>query len=255
MEFAEQERRPEQVVTSEYRSVSPEGADEAIDESSNGVNYSKVPKALQNTPVFGELPALSQEKAQGRSNEDAPVAKAGKNSDSAPLGGTVAPPVLIAGGLGGALPAPAPNPWQGAAETFGKGAAAVGRGAAALGRFGVVGGLSTAIWGGPLAQPAGKGEMEWLRRNAARQQVLQSTQDHGGGKNAQHGKAKAQPSKEQQLRDNEAKLEELKRTQGSKKEKIKAERTIENLKKEIAKDKKGEFHSGNAKGSNGQTKR
>jgi hypothetical protein len=112
------------------------------------------------------------------------------------------------------------------------------------------------IWGGPLAQPTGDATLSGDHaQRMRRQQVLQSTQDHGGGKNAQHGKANAQPSKTKQLENAEAKLKELKETQGSKKEKIKAERTIENLKKEIAKDKKGEFHSGNAKGSNGQTKR
>ncbi len=175
MEFAEQERRPEQVVTPEYQSVSPEGSRENSTPPGNGVNYSKVPKALQNTPVFGELPAPTQEKAQGQSTTDVPVAKGG--NDSAPLGRTVAHPVLIAGGLGSALPAPSPNPLQGAAEAFGKGAAVVGRGAAALGglsRLGVAGVGAAILLGGPLSKPVGKEEAEWLRRNAARQQVLKS---------------------------------------------------------------------------------
>jgi hypothetical protein len=78
---------------------------------------------------------------------------------------------------------------------------------------------------------------------------------HGGGKNAQHGKAKPQPSKEQQLKENEAKLEELKRTQGSKKEKVKTSNKIKQLREEINKDQKGEPHRQKAPGSNSQTKR
>ncbi len=75
MDFAEQKRRPKQTVTPEYQSVSPEGskAEPTLKELTNGVNYSKIPKALQNTPVFGERPAPPQKKAQGQSNSAVPV--------------------------------------------------------------------------------------------------------------------------------------------------------------------------------------
>jgi hypothetical protein len=119
MEFAEQERRPEQVVTPEYQSVSPESSEPTLKELTNGADYSKMPKAFQKSHFF-ELPsAPAQEKAQGQSNADAPVAKTGENSDSELLGGTVAPPILLAGGLGGALPAPK-NPLQSAGKSFRK---------------------------------------------------------------------------------------------------------------------------------------
>jgi A nuclease family of the HNH/ENDO VII superfamily with conserved AHH len=75
MDFAEQKRRPKQIVTPEYQSVSPEGskAEPTLKELTNGVDHSKIPKALQNTPVFGELPAPPQGKAQGQSNSAVPV--------------------------------------------------------------------------------------------------------------------------------------------------------------------------------------
>jgi hypothetical protein len=198
MDFAEQERRPEQIVVPEYQSFPTEGSEADSMFSGNGVDYSKVPKALQGSPLFGSLAAPPQEKEQGQSNADAPVAKSSERSDSAPSGRAVAPPILMAGGLGGALPAPTPNPLQGAAKAFGRGAAAFGRGAAALGRLGVVGGLGAAIWGGPLARPAGGAkEVEWERRNAERmrqQQVLHSTSD---GKAEDDASAKKKRKKKQ----------------------------------------------------------
>jgi hypothetical protein len=135
-------------------------------------------------------------------------------------------------------------------------AGTAGAGAAGAGVLGVIGAGAALIWGGPLAQPTGDATLSGDHaQRMRRQQVLQSTQDHGGGKNAQHGKANAQPSKTKQLENAEAKLKELKETQGSKKEKVRTSNKIKQLKEEIAKDQKGEFHSGNAKGSHGQTKR
>jgi hypothetical protein len=187
MEFAEQERRPEQVVTPEYQSFSPEGSEESRFPPGSGVNYSKVPKAFQKSHFFGMPSVPSQEKAQGQPNTSAPVAKASGNSDSASLGGAGAPPILIAGGLGGALPAPRPNPLQRAVETFGKGAAAVGRGAAGLGlgELAIPLAGAAALIGGPLAQPVNNEETDWMRKNAARQQVLRS--QHGRGNKGDSG--------------------------------------------------------------------
>jgi hypothetical protein len=240
MDFAEQERRPEQIVIPEYQSFPAEGSEEDSMFSGNGVDYSKVPKALQGSPIFGNLSAPPQESVQRQSNLETSVAKAGENSDSAPLGGTIAPPILIAGGLGSALPAPGPNPLQGAAEAFGKGAAAVGRGAAGLG----LGELAIPLAGaiplvlGPLAQPANNEEIDWMRRNAARQQVLQSTQDHGGGKNAQHGKSEDRPSDLKRLGELNEQIENA-----TGREKKKLQTTVNNLKKAMAARRKGENHS------------
>jgi Peptidase C39 family len=75
MDFAEQERKPKQTVAPTYYSVSPEGskAEPTLKELTNGVDHSKIPKALQNTPVFGELPAPPQKRAQRQSNSAVPV--------------------------------------------------------------------------------------------------------------------------------------------------------------------------------------
>jgi polyhydroxyalkanoate synthesis regulator phasin len=111
--------------------------------------------------------------------------------------------------------------------------------------------LFVVIIGGVIAGA----KASWDAANDLYQHVMKSTHDHGGGKNEQHGKKKAQPSKEQQLKDAEGKLEELKRNQGPKKEKDALKKRIENLKKEVAKDIKGEAHRIKPPGSNGQVKR
>jgi hypothetical protein len=230
MEFAPLERRPESANPQLSQGLAPQSSSETPMLPENRIDYSQIPPAFQRSFSLGELPTSPPERMQGQPDGVAPATA----------------PTLLAQSI--ALPAAA---GAGAGATGGVGTAGAGAGV-----LGVIGAGAALIWGGPLAQPTGDATLSGDHaQRMRRQQVLQSTQDHGGGKNAQHGKANAQPSKTKQLENAEAKLKELKETQGSKKEKIKAERTIENLKKEIAKDKKGEFHSGNAKGSNGQTKR
>jgi hypothetical protein len=150
-------------------------------------------------------------------------------------------PVLMAGATG----AVTATPWGQVVETFANGAANVAKGASMLMRFGAVGGIGAAIWGGPLAQPAGGKSEDILIQQGydqARQRALQSTHDHGGGKNAQHGKADNKPSQEAQIEGLEAQYEELVKTQGSKSEKASIKKKIENIKKSMAKAKKGESH-------------
>jgi hypothetical protein len=70
------------------------------------------------------------------------------------------------------------------------------------------------------------------------QQVMQSTHDHGGGKNSQHGKSEDRPSDLKRLKELE---DQLKTATGSEKKKIQTR--INNLKKEMAARRKGENHS------------
>jgi hypothetical protein len=231
MEFAPLERRPESANPQLSQGLAPQGSSETPMLPENRIDYSQIPPAFQRSFSLGELPTSPPERMQGQPNGAAP----------APA------PTLLAQSI--ALPAAA----GAGAGAAGVGTAGAGAGAGVLG---VIGAGAALIWGGPLAQPTGDATLSGDHaQRMRRQQVLQSTHDHGGGKNAQHGKAKAQPSKEQQVEALEKHLEELKRTQGSKKEKNKTKDKIENIKKEIAKDAKGTAHNNNAKGSNGQAKR
>jgi hypothetical protein len=146
--------------------------------------------------------------------------------------------------MAGAAGAAAANPWGQVVETFATGASNAAKGATMLLRFGAAGGLGAAIWGGPLAQPTGEGEDKLVQqgKEQARQRALQSTHDHGGGKNAQHGKAESKPSQEKQLEDLQAQYDELVRTQGSRKEKKNIKSRIDNIKENMARQKKGESH-------------
>lgn len=62
---------------------------------------------------------------------------------------------------------------------------------------------------------------------------------HGGGKNAQHGKEKNQPSQEKQIKELEDKL----RNASGRKEKVEISNKIKNLKQEMDRRRKGENHS------------
>ena len=66
-----------------------------------------------------------------------------------------------------------------------------------------------------------------------------STQRHGGGKNAQHGKAENLPSHERQLQELEDKL----RNASGRKEKTQISNKIKNLRREMDRRKSGENHS------------
>jgi hypothetical protein len=85
--------------------------------------------------------------------------------------------------------------------------------------------------------------------------IFRSSQDHGGGKNAQHGKSVVPPSLLKELEEAIAKLAKLKAEQGSRKEKIELAQKIDKLQKKIAQILKGQNHNQKAKGSNGQSKR
>jgi hypothetical protein len=56
MDFAEQERKPKQTVAPTHQSSSADGSTETPLPPGNGVNYSKVSKALQAVPKFGDVP-------------------------------------------------------------------------------------------------------------------------------------------------------------------------------------------------------
>jgi Bacterial EndoU nuclease len=75
MDFAEQKRRPEQLFTPKQKRVSAEGSEDTAKTLGNGVDYSKVPKALRNTPIFGVPIAPPQAKAQVQSHESVPDPK------------------------------------------------------------------------------------------------------------------------------------------------------------------------------------
>jgi hypothetical protein len=70
------------------------------------------------------------------------------------------------------------------------------------------------------------------------QQVMQSTHDHGGGKNSQHGKSEDRPSDLRRLAELQ---EQLKNAQGKEKKAIQIK--INRLREEMAKRRKGENHS------------
>jgi hypothetical protein len=162
MEFADHEQRPEQIDIQTDQGFSPKVSEENSAPLKNEVDYSKIPAGFKKGYNLWDLPTSPPERAKEQPDTAAPI--------------------LIAGGLGGALPAPAPNPWQGAAEALVKGSAAVGRGAAGAGLGGLLVPLAgaAALIGGPLSRPAGGPEEEaWLRRKNERmrqQQVLQSSQ-------------------------------------------------------------------------------
>jgi CHASE3 domain sensor protein len=67
---------------------------------------------------------------------------------------------------------------------------------------------------------------------------MQSTHDHGGGKNSQHGKSEDRPSDLRRLAELQ---EQLKNAQGKEKKAIQVK--INRLREEIAKRRKGENHS------------
>jgi hypothetical protein len=68
--------------------------------------------------------------------------------------------------------------------------------------------------------------------------LFQSTHDHGGGKNSQHGKSKDRPSDLKRL---EELQKELENASGNAKKDIK--KKIDRLRKNMAKRRKGENHS------------
>jgi hypothetical protein len=70
------------------------------------------------------------------------------------------------------------------------------------------------------------------------QHIMQSTHDHGGGKNAQHGKSEDRPSDLRKLKELEDQLETA---QGKDKKNIK--KKIDRLRQDMARRRKGENHS------------
>jgi hypothetical protein len=272
MEFAEQERRPKQVVTPEYQSASPEGskAEPTLKELTNGVDHSKIPKALQNTPVFGELPATPQQSTPASEGSvypegaEAPMllARGGGTQTPVKAPATVPKPQLPK------IPQPPGKP-PGFLDNVVKGAKkfapfAKGAGKTLIRGGGALGGL---ILEGIFAEPgAGEKELEWERKNRERQRQTprassseegksggeegksddkKSSQErnkkkhsHGGGKNAQHGKAET-PQHDKKIEE----LEEAKKNAANKKEKKKIQDKINNVRRDQGKKKKGENHS------------
>jgi hypothetical protein len=150
------------------------------------------------------------------------------------LAGMAAAPMMLAQNAGTLT---APSGAQGGARGLGKAGSTLLRGAGKI--LGPVGGI---ILEGVFAEPAGGAkELEWERRNAERQrlnQPLQSTSDHGGGKNAQHGKSEDRPSDLRRLEELDKQIQEA---SGNEKKKLKAKKA--NLREEMARRRKGENHS------------
>ncbi len=76
--------------------------------------------------------------------------------------------------------------------------------------------------------------------------VEQTEHTHGGGKNAQHGKAENQPSQGKQIEDLKKQLQSGDLTR---REKKKIQNKIQNIDKAMKRRQKGENHSNNAKGN------
>jgi Glycosyl hydrolase-like 10 len=72
MDFAEQQRRPEQIVGPQDQPVPLGGSDETSRLPFNMVDYSSMPKAFKKSHLLAAQPALSQEKGQGQSNAVVP---------------------------------------------------------------------------------------------------------------------------------------------------------------------------------------
>jgi hypothetical protein len=192
--------------------------------------YSNVPPGIANAYSFSDLTGSSGKNAQEPSK--------GLSSSGGMLAGIAAAPMMLAQNAGTLT---APSGAQGGARGLGKAGSTLLRGAGKI--LGPVGGI---ILEGVFAEPAGGAkELEWERRNAERQrlnQPLQSTSDHGGGKNAQHGKSEDRPSDIKRLGELN---EQIKNASG--KDKKKLQTTVNNLKKAMAARRKGENHSQKAK--------
>lgn len=80
---------------------------------------------------------------------------------------------------------------------------------------------------------------EGSERNETNEGADSSGDRHGGGKNAQHGKAENLPSQDRQLQE----LEEKLKNATGRKEKVQISNRIKNLKREMDKRKTGENHS------------
>jgi hypothetical protein len=159
-----QRSEPKQTVAPTYQSFASQGSGETSMPEFNMVDYSSMPKAFKKSHLLAAQSAPTQQKAQGQSK------------------GSSAPTRIAQSDLG-----MDDNFWLKA-----------------------LAGAGLAIWkGGEYIITGSEKAVEDLYRSWARthqgttnpQQVLQSTKDHGGGKNAQHGRAENQPSKEQQLED------------------------------------------------------
>jgi hypothetical protein len=84
---------------------------------------------------------------------------------------------------------------------------------------------------------------EGIDENEKSHEAGESATRHGGGKNAQHGKAEPKPSDLKRLKE----LEEQLKNASGRKEKTTIGNKINNLRKKIDKDMKGENHSQRAK--------
>jgi hypothetical protein len=210
MEFAPLERRPESANPQLSQGLAPQDSSETPMLPENRIDYSQIPPAFQRSFSLGELPTSPPERMQGQPNGAAP----------APA------PTLLAQSI--ALPA----------AGAGAGAAGVGTAGAGAGVLGIIGAGAALIWGGPLAQPAGDATLSGDHARRMRGQVLPSTQDHGGGKNAQHGKSEDRPSDLKRLGELD---EQIQNASGNEKKKLKVKRA--NLREEMAKRRKGENHS------------
>jgi hypothetical protein len=72
MDFAEQGHKPKQTVTPQYLNIAPKKSELTPEELTNGVDHSKIPKAFQNTPVFGGPSALTYLETQRQLNAAVP---------------------------------------------------------------------------------------------------------------------------------------------------------------------------------------
>jgi hypothetical protein len=287
MEFANHEPRPEQIDIQTDQGFSPKVSEENSAPLKNEVDYSKIPAGFKKGYNLRDLPTSPPERAKEHSNGAMPVAKSSRMSGKAETG-TARNEQVVSGSQVAYNSQDSPTPTRdstesGKASQPSKAGGLAGNQDTRIAQFSENGvyedpftGLFKVIVGGAITMTVDT----WGAANELLQRALQSSGNesdnneqgkkkadegsntdgeakarHGGGKNAQHGRAENQPSKEQQLEDYNARLEELNRTQGPKKEKIQLKDKIEKIKKAMAKDKKGTIHTKNAKGSNGQPRR
>jgi hypothetical protein len=101
MDFADQTHKPKQTFTSQPQSISLKKPEPTPKELTNGVNYDKMPKALQNSPLFGFGGPTALERAEAqrqlnaalpkRTQQLEPKQSAAPTSQNLPLEGSKTP--------------------------------------------------------------------------------------------------------------------------------------------------------------------
>jgi A nuclease of the HNH/ENDO VII superfamily with conserved LHH len=80
-DFADQTHKPTQTFTPQPQSISPKEPEPTPKELTNGVNYDKMPKALQNSPIFGLGGPTALERAEAQRQLNAALPKRAQPSE------------------------------------------------------------------------------------------------------------------------------------------------------------------------------